>query len=105
VVSHNTEKLQSMAKKLQDTKLDENVTEKVRKLGIPAIAWPLMAAFGAASQYDDLRETTEKAAHGLDTVVKALGGTINGVASYYAKMEEKHGNDFDTEDAKLKGDR
>ena len=104
-VSHNTAKLQAMARQLQETRLEENVTRKVQDLHIPAVAWPLMAAFGAASQYGDLRETTERASKGLATVVKALGKTVEGVAAYYARMEERHGTEFDTADAKLERGR
>ncbi|MBM7789699.1 hypothetical protein [Tenggerimyces flavus] len=105
MVSHNTAKLQALARELQETKLDQDVTEKVRRLGIPAVAWPLMAVFGAAAQYDELRITVEKASQALDTVVKSLGRTVGGIATYYERMEDEHGEAFDTADAKLKGER
>lgn len=95
-VSHNTKQLKAMATELQGADVDTLVTDKVRELGILATAWPVMAAFGAASQYGTLRQACEDASGGLDTVVKALGRTVDGIAGYYERMEQRYGTDFDS---------
>lgn len=97
-VSHNTRQLRAAARLLIDADVKTKVTNKVADLHIPATAWPLMAAFGTASTYGNLRETAEKAAGGLDTVVQALGRTVQGIASYYERMESQYGTDFDSAD-------
>jgi hypothetical protein len=102
-VSHNTAQLQVMARTLQSTDLDTTVVQKVRDLEIPPTAWPVLAAFGCASEYGHLREAAEEAAKGLDVVITALGHTVAGIATYYERMERRYGLDFDSADPRTRG--
>lgn len=98
-VSHNTQLLLDIAKQLKDMDIDSKVTDKVRDLAITDWVWPAFSILiGTSGNYEQLRKASEDASTGLNKVVKSVGGTVQSVANYYKRMEEKHGKEFDTAD-------
>lgn len=100
-VSYSTEQLQRVAQALLDADLEQRVTQRARKLELPITAWPLMAVFGCASEYEEMRDAAEKASKSLEFVVGALGGSLAEVGAYYERMETQYGKDFDSLDLEL----
>lgn len=98
-VSHNTQTLLDMAEQLKGMDIDAKVTDKVRDLEITGWVWPEFSKLiGTADNYEQLRQAAEDASGGLDTVVTAVGGSVQSVANYYKRMEEQQGTDFDSAD-------
>ncbi|MEQ7126525.1 hypothetical protein ABN034_18595 [Actinopolymorpha sp. B11F2] len=94
--SHNAKQLRAVARRLGEAELETRVVRRIRDLEIPALTWPLLAALGSASEYGRTRQAADEAAVVVDTVVGALGRTVEAVAAYYERMEEQYGTDFDS---------